>query len=236
MTCPCCGASTSPEVFETRLGASVTIDLCLPCQVLWFDTHESLQLPPGAVLKLFRLIGEHALAARAPASTSPACPRCGARLLETHDQQRRTRFEYRRCPNDHGRLISFADFLREKDFIRPLSAEQIEELRRNLQVVNCSNCGAPIDLARASSCAHCGSPLSMLDLKQAGALVAALHESEQPRPLDPTLPLRLEQARREVNAAFAAFETTPGWFDDVSENGLVAAGLSSLARWLKQRG
>jgi hypothetical protein len=224
------------KVLETRIGTSVTIDLCLPCQAFWFDAHESLQLSPRAVLTLFRLIGERALAAPARPADHPACPRCGIRLLDTHDQQRRTRFQYKRCPRDHGRLITFVDFLREKDFIRPLSPAQVEELRRNVQVVNCSNCGAPIDLAKDSSCTHCGSPLSMLDMTQAGALVAALDTSDQPRPLDPTLPLRLDEARREVESAFAAFEHRPGWFDDVSQSGLVAAGLSSLARWLKQRG
>ena len=223
------------EAFENRLGASISIDICMSCQVFWFDTHESLQLLPGSVLRLFRLIGEHALAPRARMSTGPSCPRCGIRLLETHDMQRTTRFTYRRCPKEHGRLITFVDFLREKDFIRPLSAEQIEDLRRNVQVVNCSNCGAPIDLAQGASCTHCGSPLSMLDMKQAGALVAALQDAEQLKPVDPTLPLRLAEARREVDAAFAGFEAGPGWFEDVSRNGLIETGLSSLARWLKQR-
>jgi hypothetical protein len=224
------------ETLAGHLGTSVSIDLCLPCQALWFDTRESLKLSPGAVLKLFRLIGEHALRPRAPAARDPACPRCSARLLMTHDQQRNTRFQYLRCPQDHGRLITFVEFLREKDFIRPLSAQQIEELRQSVQVVNCSNCGAPIDLTKSTSCAHCGSALSMLDMKQAGALVAELRESEQPaRSIDPALPLELERARRDVEAAFASFERGSTWFDDVSRSGLVGAGLSSLARWLKQQ-
>ena len=142
----------------------------MSCQVFWFDTHESLQLSPGSVLKLFRLTGEYALAPASRAATSPACPRCGIRLLETHDMQHSTRFTYRRCPREHGRLITFVEFLREKDFIRPLSSEQIDDLRRNVQAVNCSNCGAPIDLAQGASCTHCGSPLSMLDMNQAGWL------------------------------------------------------------------
>ena len=62
--------------------------------------------------------------------------------------QRSTRFEYFRCPHDHGRLTTFFDFLKEKDFVRPLTPPQIAELRKNIQVVNCSNCGAPIDLAK----------------------------------------------------------------------------------------
>jgi hypothetical protein len=226
----------TPEHLDGHLGTSVTIDLCLPCQVFWFDARESLQLSPGAVLKLFRLIGEGALAL-APASTGdPACPHCRARLALTHDQQRNTRFQYLRCPRDHGRLITFVDFLREKDFIRPLSAQQIAELRQNVQVVSCSNCGAPIDLTTNSGCPHCGSPLSMLDMKQASTLVAELRASEQSgRPVDPALPLRLASARREVDAAFASFDQGPGWFDAVSQGGLIGAGLSTLARWLKER-
>jgi len=30
------------------------------------------------------------------------------------------------------------DFLREKDFIHPLSPQQINELRKNIQIVKCS--------------------------------------------------------------------------------------------------
>ena len=236
MPCPRCGAAMTRETLAGHLGTPIIIDLCLPCQVLWFDTHESLQLSPGAVLKLFRVIGEQALAPRPPAAHDPLCPRCGIRLVLTHDQQRNTKFQYLRCPWDHGRLIAFVDFLREKDFIRPLSKEQIDELRQSVQTLNCSNCGAPIDLTTQSGCPHCGAPLSVLDMKRAGALVAELHAAEQPKPIDPALPLDLERARAEVNATFAAFEHGPGWTDDVTRGGLIAAGLSSLARWLKRQG
>ena len=74
----------------------------------------------------------------------------------------------------------------------------------------------------------------MLDMQRAGALVAELRAAEQPKPIDPALPLDLERARAEVNAAFASFEHAPGWTDDVTRGGLIAAGLSSLARWLRQ--
>jgi hypothetical protein len=124
-------------------------------------------------------------------------------------------------------LTSFFDFLREKDFIRPLSREQVEELRRSIDAVNCSNCGAPVDLARGSDCGHCGSPLSMLDLEQTGRLVAQLREADRTgKPVDPTLPLEMERARREVEVAFASFQKEPEWTVDVG------AGLTALARWL----
>ena len=93
----------------------------------------------------------------------------------------------------------------------------------------------PIELARGSACAHCGSSLSMLDMKQAGALVAELQEAERAaRTLDPALPMQLRQARQQVEAAFESFDRRPDWFEDVSRGGLVAAGLSSLARWLRE--
>jgi hypothetical protein len=145
--------------------------------------------------------------------------------------QRTTRFSYLRCPNGHGRLTTFFDFLREKDFIRPLTAEQLTELRQSVQSVNCSNCGAPIDLAQASACRHCGSPLSMLDLRQAERLVAQLRtaDAREHQPIDPALPLALLRARREAEAAF------PNGGGDWSPRDLVDAGIQAVASWLKRR-
>jgi hypothetical protein len=221
------------QTLEGRLGTPVAIDLCAACQVLWFDRHESLQLSPGSTLRLFRLIGEKAAARRAPLTTEPSCPRCGISLKTTHDKQRNTPFQYWRCPQGHGRLITFFDFLREKNFIRPLTSAQVEALRQNVQTVNCSNCGAPVDLARGSACSHCGSPLSMLDMNQAKKLIAQLQQADRSdRPVDPTLPLQMARARREVETAFASFEHEPGWFGEISSSGIVGAGLRAIVRWL----
>jgi hypothetical protein len=146
---------------EEHYGRPVAIDYCRSCQAFWFDGHESVQLSAGSVLRLFTIVGAAGGDARAPLPGQPACPRCGGTLVVTHDQQRQSRFEYRRCTAGHGRLVTFLNFLREKDFIRPMSKARLDELRRNLASVNCANCGAPIDLTRASACQHCGSPLTM---------------------------------------------------------------------------
>jgi hypothetical protein len=223
------------QVLVGHMGTSVTIDLCLSCQAFWFDGRESLRLAPASVLKLFGIIGDQAAASRPPLSDTSGCPRCGMRLAPTHDVQRTTRFQYLRCPAQHGRFITFFNFLREKDFLRPLSAQQIAELRQNVQSVNCSNCGAPIDLSKGTACSHCGSPLSMLDMKQAEALVTTLREADRAKAaVDPSLPLQLDRARRDVEAAFASFERDAHWFDDVSSAGLVGAGISSIAKWLRK--
>ena len=225
----------TPHALDGHLGTSVTVDLCAGCQAFWFDGRESLQLSPGATLRLFRIIGEHSARRRGALAEGALCPTCAAPLVITHDRQRSTAFQYRRCPQAHGRLQTFFDFLRQKDFIRPLSKAQIEELRRNIQIVNCSNCGAPIDLNAASACAHCASPVSMLDMAQAKELIAQLQEADGPgRPIDPTLPLRVAKAKREAEAAFASFPRDPHWLEDVASGGLVGAGLVALARWLSQ--
>jgi hypothetical protein len=106
--------------------------------------------------------------ARTPLPSRLPCPRCGLRLLLTDDRQRATRFRYWRCARDHGRYITFVDFLREKDFVRELDPAQLAELKAQVRSVACSSCGAPIDLARDTVCSHCHTPLAMLDVEQVG--------------------------------------------------------------------
>jgi DNA-directed RNA polymerase subunit RPC12/RpoP len=225
------------QTLEGHSGTSVQIDGCLACQSFWFDTHESIALTPGGTLALFRLIGEQATQRPGTHADIARCPRCRARLGVAHDMQRTTRFEYLKCPNGHGRLTTFFNFLREKDFIRPLTPQQITDLRQHLQTVNCANCGAPVDLASGAACTHCGSPLSMLDMRQAEALVAQLTHADnrEKQGVDPTFPLAMARAKREAEQAFAGLERDPLWFDDASSVGLIGAGVNAIARWLKQQ-
>lgn len=213
-------------------GEVITIDLCTVCRAFWFDAYESLQLSPASTLKLFSRIGESPAGPKTPIGPVLKCPRCHAHLQTTHDRQRETPFEYWRCDHGHGRFITFFNFLREKSFIKPLSAAEIAAMRQNVQTVNCSNCGGPIDLTRETVCPHCGSPLSMLDMKQAERLVAQLQAAAAPRPIDPALPLNLARARRQVEEAFATMDGHSTWWRDASSSGLVEAGIAALARWL----
>ena len=223
------------ETLSAHLGRRVSIDVCPPCQSIWFDARESASLTPAATLAVFRVIGERIAPPRRSNADLAKCPRCHARLRRTHDMQRATRFEYLRCPNDHGRLTSFFDFLREKDFVRPLTPQQLETLRQNVQSVHCANCGAPVDLTGDSGCPHCGAALSMLDLAQAEKLIHRLKHAEDRTsgPVDPSLPLELARARREVEDAFAGLPAKPSWHASVSSDGLIGAGFAALARWLK---
>jgi len=224
-----------PERLDGQMGREIDIDLCKPCQSIWFDTREHLQLTPGSTLAMFRLIGEHVSRPSPEDRDIAKCPRCKAQLRRTQDLQRSTRFEYFRCPNEHGRLTTFFDFLKEKDFIKPLTPRQIAELRKNVQVINCSNCGAPVDLAKGSECGHCGSPLSMLDMQQAERLIAQLREADRPdKPIDPALPLALLRARREAELVFEGLPGHRHWDNETWSLGLVGAGLADLIRMLKE--
>jgi uncharacterized protein YbaR (Trm112 family) len=224
------------ETFDGHLGRSVAIDICHACQSFWFDARESVSLSPGSTLTLFRVIGEKLTRPHHTNSDVAKCPRCKGRLRRTQDMQRATRFEYLNCPNGHGRLISFFDFLREKDFIRPLTPPQIAELRENVGSVNCANCGGPVDLSKGAVCSHCGTPLSVLDMKQAAKLVAQLRKAEgrAHQPIDPALPIELLRARRETERAFAGIPDREIWFKDVTSTDLVGAGLTAVARWFKK--
>src|SRR5262245_29858090 len=235
MNCPNCSSELTALMLDGHQGRPVGIDLCTSCQAFWFDKYESLQLAPASTLKLMKLIGESESKGARQFSSSMRCPRCSQILKQTQDMQRSTRFTYFRCMSDHGRFIRFFEFLREKNFIRALSQQQIEELRKNVQTLNCSSCGAPIDLTASSVCVHCNSPVSMLDMKQPQELLAQLRKAAEPKPLDPTLPVELMRIKRHMDVICPESDRQPGWLE---ENGvdLVDKCLTSVARWLTQSG
>lgn len=234
MNCPNCAEPAVEMTLETRVNSTLRVDVCAECQAIWFDKYEDLQLSPGSTLKMMKFIGAHSSQSIPPPAKTIRCPRCASVLLSTHDMARSTRFSYWRCPKDHGRYIGFLDFLREKNFIRQLSPEQIRDLRRNVQNINCSNCGAPIDLNTASSCAHCGSPISMLDMQQPQALLKELQQAAEPPPPDPNLGIKLAWAKQQAEAAFN--EPDAGGWTNASSSSLVHAGLDALTRWLAKSG
>lgn len=161
---------------------ALDVDLCPACRGLWFDSFESLQLTPEATLVLLReaaaLVGD-----RPPARTGPlACPRCRRTLAGTQDVQRTTRFTYWRCPQGHGRFTPFVQFLREKDYLRPLTGAEIAQVRAHIGTVRCSGCGASIDLGRESNCSYCGARVEILDPDAIRRAVAMATTAVHPRP------------------------------------------------------
>jgi hypothetical protein len=222
---------------EGLYGTRLSIDLCTACQGFWFDGREHLQLSPSAILQLFEIIHD----AKGPKAPFPArlpCPRCGLRLSLTDDRQRATSFRYWRCARGHGRYITFFDFLREKDFVRELDSRQLAELKAHVRSVNCSNCGAPIDLARETVCSRCRTPLSMLDLEQVGHVVTELREAanKASHPLPggaAALAIALMRERQQVESAFRAMGTS-SWDALDASSGLVESGLDDVVSLLRR--
>jgi Transcription factor zinc-finger len=235
MECPGCSTEMTAMTLEGHLGAQVTIDVCATCQAFWFDRLESLQLSAGSTLKLMKFIGEHSSPGKPSLPAVLRCPRCAESLRLAHNMQRNMPFTYWRCGNDEGHFISFFEFLKEKNFIHPLSAEQIKELRQNVQFVNCSNCGASIDLASNSVCPFCHAPISMLDMKQPQRMLDQLKQAAEPKPLDPTLPMKLASARLGLETSLADHDRGPEWWSDAGSYGLVQAGLNVVTRWLSDK-
>jgi Zn-finger nucleic acid-binding protein/uncharacterized protein YbaR (Trm112 family) len=250
MNCPGCSAAMSVVPLKDRSGIDLQLDVCRGCQAFWFDRYENTRLSAGSTIKLFNLMAEQKPSA-GPLRQPLACPRCQGTLALTHDiQQRATRFEYWKCPK-HGHFITFLQFLKEKDFVRPLTPKQIAELRQNVQTINCSNCAGPIDLVNQSACPHCGSPLSMIDMTQ---IAAHVHELEQTPAAPPPGPsnsthtfnwtLRIgngtevfrssSSSRNEADIDRMFAEAVAAMSADGGSKSLVQTGLSVVVRWLKK--
>lgn len=222
------------QSLEGKYGQPLALDVCFACAVVWFDGYESLLLAPGAILTLFSVIHEHRGEQGGAPLAHPACPRCRASLAETFDRQRNVRFRYWRCPAEHGRLITFTEFLREKDFVRPLAPAELAALKTRIKTIRCDGCGAAIDLERGSVCDHCRSPVSTLDPEHVDRVLGELRNAEDHRhTVDPTLPARLAMDRLAVDRLFQQIERESGRDVELGVGlGLVGAGIAAVVGML----
>jgi hypothetical protein len=228
---------------------AIALDLCRSCLAAWFDDKELLQISPAAAIRLLGEFAKDDAGRRVPLDPSLACPRCDRRLIETHDRQRNTRFWYHRCPLGHGRFMTSYQFLRAKDFVRPLSETEMAELRQHIRQINCANCGAAVDIERDAICGFCRTPVAIVDPDQVRKVLEQQRQAEQAaeaggkpvrqsqgRP-DPTLPLTLALERLRAERAWAvtpAASRQPAVLDLFFGNATdpIAGGLRVLSRLL----
>ncbi len=213
---------------SSAYGQPIEIDVCWPCQSIWFDDMESVSLSPQSVIDLFRKIHEARDLPRNTLSMRCNCPRCNEALAYTQDMAKGGQFAYQRCPRGDGRLIAFTQFLLEKSFLRSLNPAEVGTLSASVKQLRCSSCGAPIDLNKDTACSHCGAAVSVLDEK---AVEKTLKEyearaSQQPHygtsgPTYTPAPINNPSAMDIVDTIVAA-EAASIVVD------LVAAGISSL--------
>ncbi len=174
-------------MLASHIGTPVEIDVCWPCNMIWFDHLESTSLSAQSVMDFFRRIHNHRADSRNIVSLSGRCPTCRERLAATNDVTRAGRFSYIRCPQGHGRLISFVQFLREKNFVRNLTTIELTTLSVNVKQIRCSSCGAGIDIEHDSACRHCGSPVAVLDEQAVAKALAELDAKAEVRRRVPDL-------------------------------------------------
>ena len=172
--------------FPRKLAGEVELDLCFACQGIWFDDYESLHLAPAGVIDLFKLIHERRDDQRLPLASPLRCPRCNEQLIQSQDRVKSGLFNYQRC-GQHGRFISFAQFMIEKGFVRQLSGAEIREISARIAVVRCTGCGAPVDIRKQSACGHCRAPIAILDPQAVEQALAGYHRAavKQAAPTEP---------------------------------------------------
>lgn len=162
--CPSCHQATDKHRFARKLGGEIVLDLCFPCQGIWFDENESVQITPGGIIELFELIHQHGDNQRLPLASQLHCPRCNERLLHGLDVVKTGgKFNYHRCLQQHGRFITFGQLMIEKGFVRQLSRAEINTLAVQVGSVHCTGCGAPVDIRTDHACRHCGAAIAILD-------------------------------------------------------------------------
>lgn len=184
VNCPNCSATMERRSLEGVYGPELEIDLCFSCHLLWLDKRESIHLSPRGTLDLFRGLAEHGDDPRHALGGEMGCPRCPGRLRLTRDIGKAGRFSYFACPSRHGRLTPFSEFLKEKQFVRTLDPLEQKQLRAEVRQVQCSGCGAPVDLAAGFACAHCGSPVTVLDAGAVEDTLKRLQEADARRTVD----------------------------------------------------
>jgi hypothetical protein len=181
-------------------GPEIEVDLCFACHTLWLDKRESVHLSPRGTLDLFKVLHEHRDDPRHALAGRMSCPRCQRRLSLHQDIGKGGRFAYYACPAGDGRLTPFSEFLKEKQFVRALTPLEQSRLKAELKTVQCSSCGAPVDLVRGFKCEHCAAPITVLDADAVEKTLRALDAAEAKRSGDP--------ADKEARArALAALET-----------------------------
>lgn len=222
------------KTFARQLHGEVELDLCFACHGIWFDEYESVQITPGGIIELFKLIHEHRDEQRLPLNAVLDCPRCHERLLHGLDLARGGRFNYYRCLQKHGRFTAFAQFMIEKGFVRQLTAAEISELREKVGVVRCTSCGAPIDIRQDSACSHCRSPIAILDPEAVEQALAGYQQAEIKRTTVDIDALGDAIVLREKEKSRWQREQRQGRIEDIDIGDLLVTGVEMAWKLLRR--
>jgi Zn-finger nucleic acid-binding protein len=225
--CPSCHQVMAKHRFARNLHGDVVLDLCFPCQGIWFDGFESAQLTPGGIIELFKLIHAHRDGQRLPLTDPLHCPRCNESLLHGLDVAKHGgKFNYHRCLQKHGRFTTFAQFMIEKGFVRQLSPAEITELSARIGTIRCSGCGAPVDIRKDHACTHCRAPIAILDPEAVEQALAGYQQAEVKRTTISVVMRERERSRQQR-------ERKADSIDQLDIGDLVVAGAEMVWKLLR---
>jgi hypothetical protein len=210
--------------FERHDHGTVRVQLCFACAGLWFDHLASVQLAPGAVIELFKEINSRAPGARQALAKLLNCPRCSDALALSFDLSKTGRFSYFMCHRGDGRFTPFTQFLREKQFVRTLTAAELQRVRSQVRQITCH------------------APVSFLDPEAVAKAVQMWSDADHRQHLRPT-PEALSDAllRTHIHPAddSVAPDTQLGAWNVMGATGigpdLVTMGIHALGRLFMSR-
>lgn len=163
LSCGNCRATMRGLALAGHYGASVELDICDRCDLVWFDGTETAQLSGPGLLALIGRMAEAYDLPFEPLRRDARCPRCAGPVKIVHNQSRWGRSVQLQCVRRHGAYQSFAEFLEEKGLLRPMSRLDRARLLRDRGRIDCVNCGAAIGVSD-ERCPFCASVPSLLDI------------------------------------------------------------------------
>lgn len=228
---PCgnCGEPLQILTLQGHYGARVELDLCAGCHLVWFDGVETARLSgPGTLA----LVGAMAAAQSVPHRTlrpGLACLRCAGPLQTVHNRSRWGRSQQLQCRHRHGAWQSFAQFLSEKGYARPMSsADRARLLQRDGHLL-CVNCGGVFGEA-GGDCPWCQSVPAVID-------VARLAQALDPEGALAGHPVQQHAARSGALGCMACGAALPreaGWTCPQCGATVAAAGLAEACARLQE--
>jgi predicted nucleic acid-binding Zn ribbon protein/Zn-finger nucleic acid-binding protein len=163
LACGNCREPMQRLVLPGHYGRSVEVDLCAGCHLVWFDLTETARLNGPALLELIGTMARSQTLPHQLLRTDARCARCSSTLKTVHNRSRWGESLQLECLRRHGAYQSFAQFLREKGLLRPMSRIDRAQLLQRAGQIDCVNCGATIG-ADDERCSHCLSVPSLLDV------------------------------------------------------------------------
>jgi hypothetical protein len=174
--CSNCAQPLRAQSLPGHYGATVDIDMCDDCCLIWFDEVESVRISKHGIAELVKVVhaamsGGALHAGAASLAATQHCPVCVSPLRQVFNASRYGRTS--QCPQGHGYYQSYILYLAEKGYVRPINWKDISSLLREAKELFCGNCGGGLALRPQDECPYCRSDIAVLDPGRLAAAVGA---------------------------------------------------------------